>query len=193
MDIPLLGGGGNSLPNIDGGIDKDELENGPRDQLLVSEVWRPVLGWEDRYEVSSLGRVRSLPRRGGNNRWYGGKMLSCVPGHGGYPIVSLCRPGVDRTTRVHVLVAEAFHGPMPDGAQCVRHLDGNPSYNTPWNCVWGTDSENMQDAVRHGTHFWASKDTCKYGHPLVQQGSQRKCPVCQSTFQKNYKQKIRSK
>ena len=39
------------------------------------EHWLPVRGWEGLYEVSDLGRVRSLGRKGGNNRWYGGKIL----------------------------------------------------------------------------------------------------------------------
>jgi len=40
--------------------------------------WRPVVGYEGLYEVSSNGLVRSLPRRGGNNRTYGGKTLSII-------------------------------------------------------------------------------------------------------------------
>ena len=34
------------------------------------ERWLPVVGWEGLHEVSDLGRVRSLPRKGGNNRWW---------------------------------------------------------------------------------------------------------------------------
>lgn len=52
------------------------------------EQWLPVPGWEGLYEVSDLGRVRSLRRKGGRNRWYGGKVL--VPYlNKGYPTVPL--------------------------------------------------------------------------------------------------------
>lgn len=194
MDIPLLGQGG--LPDL-GGIDKDDLENGPRDKLLIEdEVWRGVPDYEHLYEISSLGRVRSLPRRGGNNRIYGGKMLTPTPDNNGYPTVQLCdkdRARKQATFRVHELVASAFHGPRPEWAACIRHLDGNPEYNTPWNCVYGTDSENMHDTVHHGRHHWASKETCKYGHPLVQKKNQRVCPTCQNESARAYRLKKRGR
>jgi len=121
------------------------------------EAWRTVPGYEDLYEVSSLGRVRSLRRKGGRNRWYGGKILQAVPGYFGYLSLNLCGGRRQRTYRVHELVALAFHGPRPEWAQCIRHLDGNPAYNTPWNCVYGTDSENANDTIRHGNHYFTNR------------------------------------
>lgn len=122
---------------------------------LLNEVWRPVPDYEDRYEVSSLGRVRSLPVRGGNSRTYGGRIKKTHTGSNGYQVVGLSVNGVCTRLRVHELVVRAFHGDRPDWAHCIRHLDGNPAYNTPWNCVWGTDSENILDTVRHGRHAHA--------------------------------------
>ena len=49
----------------------------------------------------------------------------------------------------HALVAEAFHGPRPEGYDC-RHLDGNPANNTASILAWGTRRENAQDQVRLG-------------------------------------------
>ena len=60
--------------------------------------------------------------------------------------------------RRHVLVCEAFHGPRPEGRE-VRHLDGNPGNDAPDNLAWGTHVQNMQDAVKHGTHYTGSKTT----------------------------------
>lgn len=54
-----------------------------------------------------------------------------------------------RTTRVHVLVLEAFDRPRPKGAVC-RHLDGNPINNHLSNLAWGTHKENTEDRKRHG-------------------------------------------
>lgn len=51
---------------------------------------------------------------------------------------------------VHRIVLEAFVGPCPPGMVC-RHLDGNPANNHLDNLRWGTDQENGQDRVAHGT------------------------------------------
>lgn len=76
------------------------------------ERWLPVPGWEGLYEVSDLGRVRSLPRPGGNNRLYGGKLLKPHV-HKGYPMVPSAGGGERTMTQVHRLVLEAFTGPCP--------------------------------------------------------------------------------
>ena len=52
--------------------------------------------------------------------------------------------------RVHVLVLEAFVGPRPEGLWGL-HRDGNPANNLPGNLYWGTPTENVADARRHGT------------------------------------------
>lgn len=124
------------------------------------EQWRPVVGYEGLYEVSDLGRVRSLPRYGTI-----GKLLK--PGtakRGGYLYVNLCRDGRPLNRTIHVLVAEAFLGPRPEGFD-VRHLDGNRLNCARANLAYGTRSENNLDAVRHGTHNKASKTCCPKGHP----------------------------
>jgi hypothetical protein len=56
-----------------------------------------------------------------------------------------------RSWRVHVLVMRAFGPPKPGDGFEVRHLDGIRENNQIGNLAWGTRSDNMQDAVRHGT------------------------------------------
>ena len=51
---------------------------------------------------------------------------------------------------VHRLVCEAFHGPAPEGATQVRHLDGDPMNNHADNLAWGTYAENEADKAEHG-------------------------------------------
>ena len=122
---------------------------------MDNEIWKPVVGWEGLYEVSSLGRVRSLPRKSATRRLgVRGKVLKPRKGQKGHLIVNL---SVDRTTGgrsekhfVHSLVLEAFVGPRPEGKIC-RHLLGNPDDNFPNVLAWGTHMENHEDAVRHGT------------------------------------------
>ena len=127
----------------------------------LAEIWRPVVGYEGAYEVSSHGRVKSLSRtttRGG--------ILSLKIAHkrGGYPIAALVMNGKQITRSVHSLVAESFIGERRPGMD-VRHLDGNPLNARLENLAYGSRSENNFDAVRHGTHANAAKTHCPQGHP----------------------------
>lgn len=68
----------------------------------------------------------------------------------GYLACSVRRGGKARGYGVHILVADAFHGPKPSPEHQVRHLDGNPTNNAPSNLAWGTTRENANDRMRHG-------------------------------------------
>ena len=69
----------------------------------------------------------------------------------GYLHVILRKNGKSITKTLHTLILTTFSGIRPEGLQC-RHLDGNKLNNNLSNLVWGTASENQQDAVKHGTH-----------------------------------------
>lgn len=105
----------------------------------VAEVWRPVAECP-LYEVSDHGRVRR-----------GAKVLRTPCGGPGYPLVSLCWDGAPRKRLVHDLVASAFLGPRPAGAQ-VNHRDGVKRHNMASNLEYVTPAENMRHAVRTGLH-----------------------------------------
>ena len=128
----------------------------------MSEQWRPVVGWEGLYEVSSEGRVRSF-RRGAN-----GRILRPGIASHGYPTVAL---GRGNTQSVHVLVAAAFIGPCPEGQE-VRHRDGKRSNPKAENLHYGTRGQNIADAILSGSFFsdrrraWLRKfPHQKYGVP----------------------------
>lgn len=114
----------------------------------MSEEWRTVIGYEGRYEVSNLGRVRSLWNPGGHgkSRRSVPKILTSSSGSSGYLIVSIC----GRTFCVHGLVAAAFLGPRNKGAQ-IRHLNGNKKDARAENLAYGTPKENSADKAIHGT------------------------------------------
>jgi hypothetical protein len=132
------------------------------------EQWKPVVGFEDYYEVSDQGRVRSLLWRGRQPlRQPRLRKLRRVPrprgGIGNYLSVNLC---VDRSKYirfVHVLVLEAFVGPRPPRAQ-TRHKNGVPDDNRVENLQWGTPRENVDDALRHGTYRRGSNHSAKVKH-----------------------------
>jgi hypothetical protein len=111
-----------------------------------NEEWRPVVGYEKLYEVSSLGRVRTL---GGGKARTHGRILKASVGTTGYLRVALSACNVAITRKVHRLVAEAFLGPPPPGAY-VLHNDGNPQNNTPANLRYGDARSNLADAIAHG-------------------------------------------
>lgn len=117
----------------------------------TAERWLPVVDWEDRYEVSDLGRVRSLRHPGGKLRATP-LVRKLQADRDGRQFVMLQAPGRRPTTRaVHRLVLEAFVGLRPDG-QVARHGPGGVSDNRVVNLCWGTQADNVgPDRVRDGT------------------------------------------
>ena len=118
----------------------------------MTEEWRAIVGYEGRYEVSDLGRVKSLP----NSRRKSILVMKQSPmKRGGYMSVNLTsNDGLSWTQRlhaVHLLVLTAFVGPNPGvGYQCC-HDDGNPANSALSNLRWDTLSGNQMDRIAHGT------------------------------------------
>jgi hypothetical protein len=150
----------------------------------VIEEWRPVVGFEGLYEVSNAGQVASLHRRR--------IIMAQHPDWFGYMRLMLRTGGRYWNRKVHVLVAEAFIEPRPEG-KVVRHLDGDPRNNLSENLAWGTSAENNQDMLRHGTHSNAFRTHCRRKHPLAGENlyvnatsGGRVCRTCQRVAQKNF-------
>ncbi len=120
------------------------------------ERWKWVVGYVGFYEVSDQGRVRSVDRavrhyRGGPKRLKG-KVMKGIPfGRCGHLEVPLCKSGVQRTVRVHRLVALAWIGPCPKGME-VCHGDNGSADNSVGNLSYDTHSANGLDMRRDGTH-----------------------------------------
>lgn len=113
----------------------------------MTEFWKPVPGWEDRYLVSDAGRVKSLCHRGKPRKV--AALLSPAESSTGYHSVTFCRDGVMTRKMVHRLVLEAFTGPCPDKHEC-GHLNGNPRHNYLANLKWITRKENAEHRDKHG-------------------------------------------
>ena len=97
------------------------------------------------YLVTKDGKVWSKKRTTTKGGW-----LSPGTSDLGYLQVVLCEKGQTHNRFVHRLVLETYVGPCPEG-MVTRHLDGNPANNKLSNVCWGTQSENILDAVRQGT------------------------------------------
>ena len=152
----------------------------------MTEQWVPVpvAGYQDLYSISDEARVRSERTgqilRGSKNN--------------GYPVIQLCRDGVNVKKYVHALMLEAFVGPRPDGMETL-HWDDNRQNPSLGNLRFGSSADNKRDAVRNGTHFQSRKTHCKRGHeftpentlPNGRDGKGRQCRTCDRLRRKTKK------
>jgi hypothetical protein len=109
------------------------------------ETWKPVVGWEEVYEVSDFGRVRRIGCASGTHR---GRLLRPRPHSHGYLSVSLCRNSKAKSFLIHRLVAVAFLGHFPNEKPEINHKNGNKSDNSLSNIEWATRSTNNLHAFR---------------------------------------------
>lgn len=132
------------------------------DMRKQRERWRAVPGYENLYEVSDQGRVRSLDRivtdrRGRKLRLKGKVLQTPSDGQYDYPRVGLFKQGKRRNIRVHQLVMLTFVGPCPEGME-VCHEDGDPSNSYSTNLRYDTHAANQADMKRHGTSNRGSRN-----------------------------------
>lgn len=133
------------------------------------EEWRPVIGYEGLYEVSSLGRVRSLDKyvKGKGYRLHKGKVLSPTKNKNGYLKVNLHCNGKRKTITVHRLVAQAFI-PNPDNLPQVNHRDEDKTNNrvenlemcdVKYNLSYGTARIRERDTkIKNGYYTGLSRE-----------------------------------
>lgn len=117
----------------------------------MSETWKPIRGYEGYYEVSDLGRVRSLDRKDSMGRVCDGQSIRAMPTRRGYQTVGLHQHGQRRHRLVHRLVAEAF-APISGKRLQVNHINGDKVDNRASNLEWCTASENIRHAHATGLH-----------------------------------------
>lgn len=110
----------------------------------VQEEWRGVVGFDDSYEVSNLGAVRSKTRvivDSKSTRIFKGKILQAGVQSNDYLGVHLYKGSKSTSRLVHYLVAEAFLGTRPDGMD-VDHIDSNRANNSLSNLRYIPIKEN---------------------------------------------------
>ena len=121
------------------------------EENYVGEIWKDIKGYEGLYQVSNLGRVRSLE----NNKKRKEKILKHVLNNRGYQHVALCKNGKVKKCYVHRLVYETFNGKIPKGYE-INHISEDKTENSlsnlnllshKANLNWGTRNERAGKAI----------------------------------------------
>ena len=121
------------------------------------EIWKPVVGFEEKYEVSSLGNIMS---NNWNNTGERRPVRTYLNRKTGYMYTLLQYKGKTRPTTVHRIVAEAFI-PNPDNLEQVDHIDNDKTNNNVKNLRWVSRKFNnsrphaiamRKKNYRHSTH-----------------------------------------
>lgn len=128
---------------------------------IDNEIWRPVVGYENHYEVSNLGKIASCERilidKDGNKRKWQRKILKPRIAHNGYLRIGLSAEGIRVYKPIHRLIAIAFISPPPSSQHQINHIDMNKSNNRVDNLEWVLPQENTL-LYRIFKRGWATKD-----------------------------------
>lgn len=114
----------------------------------MQETWKPIKGYEGLYEISNLGRVKSLPKFYCNNSTLHKERFLKPQNKKGYYQVALLKNGKPKWISVHRLVAEAFIEKPP--YLQINHKDGNKLNNRADNLEWCTGRENINHSIKIG-------------------------------------------
>ena len=108
--------------------------------MECTEVWKNVIGFEEIYQISSFGNLKSFKKN------KDGIILKQTNKKGGYFSVVLIFNNKIKYTRIHRLVAESFIL-NPENKKHVNHIDGNKQNNNVSNLEWNTPKENTNHAI----------------------------------------------
>ena len=115
----------------------------------MEEIWKDVVGYEGLYQVSNLGRVKSVITWNGYEYLKKEKIMKPFENKRGYKSIGFTKDGKTITYRLHRIVAQAFI-PNPENKPIINHKNGVKSDNRVENLEWCTYSENTIHAIKTG-------------------------------------------
>lgn len=121
--------------------------------MADKEIWKDIEGYEGKYQVSNMGRVRSLKKWVPNGERFVENVTIMEPqlGTNGYLNVYLSMHQKKKRFYIHRLVAMAFLE-KPEGCNCVNHLDYDFTNNEATNLEWCTQGDNVRYSAHRMRH-----------------------------------------
>lgn len=139
----------------------------------MEEIWKDIKGYENLYQISSMGRIRRITKTGKKKILK--QFLDSTTG--GYYRVNLCKNGICTKAKPHQLVAQAFI-PNPENKPCIDHINTDRADNRVENLRWVTIKENCNNPIT------------QYNYKMAQRKNMK--PVVQMTADGHFKQVYRS-
>ena len=149
----------------------------------MQEEWQDILGYEGKYQISNLGRVKNLERKvrtkgDSNYRTIKERIRKPQIKARGYHIATICDGmGNTKTFQVHQLVAQAFMPCFTKGME-LNHKDGNPGNNSIINLEISNPSHNQLHAVRTGLKNPTGVSAYRYVYYIKNPKAKAKWAAC---------------
>jgi len=120
---------------------------------MKNEIWKDIKGFENIYQISNYGRIKTLPRKINKGKCHldileGIKIQTFNP-YNGYCSVTLSLDGKNKRAYTHRLVALHFLENYENKKE-VNHIDGDKTNNNVLNLEWNTREQNIQHAYKNG-------------------------------------------